>query len=69
MFLGLRKIDGINKKQFQRKFSKDIYEIYGEIINRFKDLKMINDDGNKIYLTEKGIEVSNSIMCEFILEK
>ncbi|WP_061994986.1 radical SAM family heme chaperone HemW [Clostridium sp. ATCC 25772] len=69
MFLGLRKIAGVNKKQFQLKFSKDIYEIYGEIINRFKGLKMINDDGEKIYLTEKGIEVSNSIMCEFILEK
>ncbi|MGL4730037.1 MAG: radical SAM family heme chaperone HemW [Clostridium sp.] len=69
MFLGLRKINGISKKKFKNRFFMDIYDVYGEIINRFVNLKLIYDDGENVRLTSKGIEVSNTVMCEFILEK
>lgn len=70
MFLGLRKIKGVNKEEFKRRFSKDIYDVYGEVINKYKKLKLLNEDNmGNIYLTYQGIEVSNSVLCEFILEK
>ena len=69
MFLGLRKINGINKNTFKERFNSDIYEVYGKIINKYVKLGLMSDEENSIYLTKRGIEVSNSIMCEFIFEK
>lgn len=69
MFLGLRKINGINKNTFKERFNSDIYEVYGKIINKYVKLGLMSDEKNSIYLTKRGIEVSNSIMCEFIFEK
>lgn len=69
MFMGLRMIDGIDKNEFRRRFHQDLEGIYGMVIEKNKARGLIKDNDDRVYLTEKGIEISNSIMCEFILEK
>ncbi|AQM60697.1 radical SAM family heme chaperone HemW [Clostridium baratii] len=67
MFLGLRMIEGVSIDKFKNKFSKDINDVYGEIINKNKKLDLLDEKNGRIYLTDKGIEVSNWVMSEFIL--
>ncbi len=66
VFLGLRKIKGISKIKFKDTFGIDIYKIYGEQIKKFCDFKLLEDDGDTIRLTLAGIDVSNSVFCEFL---
>lgn len=66
MFLGLRLIKGIDKNNFKRKFDKNIEDVYGDVINKNIKKGLIEDKDNYIYLTSKGVEVSNYVMSEFI---
>ena len=67
MFMGLRMLEGIEEKEFKNKFKKDIDIVYGEIINKnIKKGLLIRKDG-RICLTSYGIEVSNSVMSDFII--
>lgn len=66
MFLGLRKMEGISKVFFQKCFEKDMLQEYGDEIKGLLKQDLITDDGENIKLTEKGIDVSNYVMSEFI---
>lgn len=68
MFLGLRLMEGVSKENFLRYFHKDIYEIYGKVLSKFINKGFLLDEGGFIRLTEAGIDVSNSILCEFLLD-
>lgn len=62
--LGLRKIEGINKKDFFNKYNIDIKSI--DIVNKLlKENKLLEDEKN-IYINPKYIYVSNDILIEFI---
>lgn len=67
VFLGLRKTNGISEKDFLKKFGINISDIYGEIINKYLDNNLLIKNENRIYLSERGIEISNFIMSDFIL--
>ena len=67
MFLGLRMIKGISKDEFKKRFKKDIYDVYGKVIQDNIKKGLLKEDEKDISLTEKGIEVSNWVMSEFIL--
>lgn len=67
MFMGLRMINGITEKEFKSRFKKHVDTVYGEvIIDNIKKGLLIRKNG-RIYLTSYGIEVSNSVMSDFIL--
>ena len=66
MFLGLRKMDGIDPEAFGRKFGCGLEEIYGKSIRKFLDLGLLSVKDGRLALTKKGINVSNQIFCEFI---
>ena len=67
IFMGLRMIDGIKINEFKKRFNKDIYEVYGDIIekNIKKELLICNSD--KLFLSSRGMEISNYVMSDFIL--
>ena len=66
MFLGLRKMDGIDPEAFGRKFGCGLEEIYGMPIRKFLGLGLLSVKEGRLALTKKGIDVSNQIFCEFI---
>ncbi|AAO36537.1 oxygen-independent coproporphyrinogen III oxidase [Clostridium tetani] len=68
MFMGLRKIKGINTEEFYKRFHKNIYEVYGDIIKKYINEGLIIEKHGNIFLSSIGIELSNSIMCDFILD-
>lgn len=67
MFMGLRMIDGINLKIFKERFGKDVFDIYDEVIKNNIKKGLLVVDSEKLYLSEKGIELSNYVMSDFIL--
>lgn len=67
MFLGLRMTHGIEKERFKNRFNKDIYDIYGKEIDELIKYKLIVDNGSFLYLTKRGIDVSNQVFIKFML--
>lgn len=68
MFLGLRMSAGVEKERFFRNFRKDIYEVYPDVLKKQIQNDFLEDRDGFIRLTEKGIDVSNQILCEFLLD-
>ena len=66
MFLGLRKTKGISIAKFNDKFSRKMDEVYGHVLLKLEKESFIENNGDEIKLTEKGIDISNVILSEFI---
>jgi oxygen-independent coproporphyrinogen III oxidase len=67
MFMGLRKLQGISEEEFAKRFELNIDEVYKNVINKFTNRKLLIRKDGRIYLSEEGIQLSNQVMCEFIL--
>lgn len=67
MFLGLRLTEGISILEFQQRFGVSIYDKYSKVIEKYVDLKLLNLENGRVFLTDKGMEFSNQVMAEFIL--
>jgi oxygen-independent coproporphyrinogen-3 oxidase len=67
MFMGLRKTRGISMSDFEGRFHRNIYSVYGDIIDEYTKKGLLVVDEDDMYLNKRGLEVSNSVMCEFIL--
>lgn len=66
MFLGLRRMAGISAADFRAAFGRDIMEIYGEKLIKLEKQGLITNSGDRIRLTERGIDISNYVFSEFI---
>ena len=66
MLLGLRKIDGINIQEFENKFGMNPIFLFKNELNKLSNEGLIKVDGNKIMLTNKGIDLANIVWEEFI---
>lgn len=64
MILGLRKIDGVNKKDFYKKYGKKIEDTFN--IKDMVDNNYLIDDSISIFVNEKYLYVENSILMKFI---
>lgn len=67
MFLGLRLSKGISKKNFFQRFHVGIDEIYKDILEKATLDKLLIIEGDRIKLTEYGVDVSNTVLSEFLL--
>lgn len=66
MFMGLRMTEGIRDDVFQKRFGVSILSVYGKQISKLIEQKLLQKEGNRYYLTNKGIDLSNYVFCEFI---
>ncbi len=67
MFLGLRRTDvGVSRQDFALAFGQNLDDIFGEIVQKLCRLGLLTDNGDSICLTDRGIDVSNSVFCEFL---
>jgi oxygen-independent coproporphyrinogen-3 oxidase len=67
MYLGLRKVNGISKEKFERTFQKPISEVYGTVIEHFQAEHLLECKGDRIFLSRRGMDVSNYVLAEFLL--
>ncbi len=67
-FLGLRLTKGIDMMDFEKRFECRFQDVYGDVMKRFLSMGFLAINGPYLCLTEKGIDVSNQIMAEFLLD-
>lgn len=67
MFLGLRLTEGISREGFFDSFGVPVGEVYGDVINKLKAQNLLAERGDRLFLTERGIDVSNVVLAEFLL--
>lgn len=65
MFLGLRLTEGVSAKQFMQNFGSSIEEVYGNIIRKNVADGLL-EVGEKLRLTQKGVDISNYVMAQFL---
>lgn len=68
MFLGLRMMQGIKEQQFLEQFHISVQSVYGDVVEKFVGMGLLEQTDGRICFTKKGIDVSNSILCEFLKE-
>lgn len=69
MFLGLRMTDGISYDEFYQRFGEELMQVYGKTILTFIDNGLLEKKDGKIALTLKGIDLSNQVFAEFLLDE
>ena len=69
MFLGLRMMRGISKKEFERQFNVKYDMVYGAVTAKLikEGLIEVSDDNDSLWLTPLGIDVSNMVLSQFIV--
>lgn len=68
MFLGLRLTKGISKTNFLKEFGQSIEEVYNKELLKSEQENLLYIGKDNIYLTEKGIDLSNIVMSRFLIE-
>ncbi|MFA9463006.1 MAG: radical SAM family heme chaperone HemW [Velocimicrobium sp.] len=68
MFLGLRKTAGVRKIDFFQSFHISMESIYSAVIKKLVNDKLLVETQEKIFLTERGIDVSNYVLAKFLLD-
>ncbi len=67
MFLGLRMTKGVSRADFLQCFNMTIDQIYQKPLERLASEGMIIDDGDRIRLTDKGLDLENYCTGMFVL--
>ena len=68
MFLGLRLTDGVSDTEFIRRFHRSLKEVYGAVIRSYVDMGFLVWKNGNLRLEDRGIDVSNQILADFLLE-
>ena len=66
MFLGLRLTEGVDLGEFRQYFGKSADEIYGKQIRTFTGQRLMEREGERLRLTPRGIDVSNTVFAAFL---
>ena len=66
MLLGLRKIEGIQIKEFKNKFGENPIYLYRKELEKLTKEELIEIDGDYIKLSSKGIDLANLVWEEFV---
>lgn len=67
MFLGLRLNSGISYDDFYESFNVNIFEVYKESIYKHINNGLLTEKNNRLFLTEKGRDLSNFVFADFIM--
>lgn len=67
MFLGLRMNRGVTRAEFEKCFGIPIEGIYGMTLDKLKKQELLKMHAGTITLTEKGQDLSNYVLAQFLL--
>ena len=65
VFLGLRRISGIELSRFKAIFGKDFWELYGNETKKLIGRGLLEHSEDKLRLTSLGLDLANSVFREF----
>lgn len=68
MFLGLRMLEGVSAEAFEEQYGVNVDEIYRRQIEESIGEGLLECCDNQIFLTAKGLDLSNYVMAKFLDE-
>ena len=66
MFMGLRMTEGISEDDFRNRFFCSIEDVYGEELNLLISNQLIIRKKQRLFLSSRGVDISNQIFEKFI---
>ena len=66
MFMGLRKLSGVSKEDFLRKYGMEIKEVFSKLPD-LTEAGLLEEDKTSLKLTEKGLILGNEVFEWFLL--
>ncbi len=68
MFLGLRMCEGVNANTFRDTFGLSMMDVFGGPVRKHCQEGLLNyiEETGQLYLTERGIDLSNYVLCDFV---
>ncbi len=66
IIMNLRMNKGINIINFNKKFDTDFTKRYSVVLEKLKNENLIMEKNNHIFFTQKGREISNTVLLEFL---
>lgn len=68
MFLGLRMTKGVSDRAFTREFGVHLESVYGKVLEKLSGNGLLVNQNGRVALTEWGMDVSNYVLSEFLLD-
>lgn len=68
MFLGLRLTKGVSRKEFFQCFDVPMETVYGKVLEQGKKDGLLTEEKEWVRLTDRGLDLSNYVMAQFLLE-
>ncbi len=69
MFLGLRMTEGIRLAEFEERFGVSFEKIYGKISGKHLEEGLLAEEKGRLFLTERGLDIANYVMSDYILDR
>ncbi len=66
VIMGLRLTNGISEKRLQQRFGLSFAAMYGTELDRLADRHLVNYDGDRLALTDRGRRFANQVMAELV---
>ena len=66
MFLGLRMKDGVSMETFEKVFHTPFSTVYGKTVLDLKKEGLVQTEEERLFLTEKGFDLSNYTLAQFL---
>lgn len=64
--LGLRMIDGVSIQEFKKRFGENPVYVFKKQLNDLVKNKLVIIDGDRIILTNRGLDLANQVWMKFI---
>lgn len=68
MILGLRRMEGVSKASFFKQYGVSMESVFQKELEKLEQQNLLQNEEERVLLTERGIDVSNTVFCEFIAE-
>ncbi len=68
MFLGLRKTRGVSRRDFKEAFSKELEAVFGEQLEGQIRQGYMDREDDRYFYNDRGLDVSNLLLSEFLSE-
>ena len=66
LITGMRKLSGIDMEDFKVRCKASMESMFGKILDQYQSDGLIDLSGGRICFTEKGIDISNKLLAEFV---
>ncbi|MGA9173478.1 MAG: radical SAM family heme chaperone HemW [Thermoactinomyces sp.] len=66
MILGLRFLSGVSRSRFFERYGFRIEDVFGTVLRRLFEQKLLTQQGDRIALTEQGLLFGNEVFASFL---